>query len=273
MIRAPPADRSNRVAAAAGCVGRGRAIVRVRRVVAERCVLDQMPDHVDAKAVDAAPQPEAQVSCHASLRARPGCASSDRAAPPGRRDSNIGRVRRIQLPGRAAEHRPASCSAALPSGAASRQTYQSRFALSRDARLSRNHGCWSEVWLGTKSSSTLRPALARPQQAVEVGHACRTADRRRSSRRCRSRNRPSARQRSATARSRRRRVRRGGQSCDDAGQVADAVAVRVLKRARIDLIDDRRLPPMHARRPMSGSLRRCDGRSGHKKKGRPKAAL
>jgi hypothetical protein len=36
-----------------------------------------------------------------------------------------------------------------PSGAGSRQMYQSRFSLSRAARLSMNHGCSSDVWLGT----------------------------------------------------------------------------------------------------------------------------
>jgi hypothetical protein len=38
---------------------------------------------------------------------------------------------------------------AEPSGFASRHTYQSRFGLSRDARDSMNHGCWSLVWFGT----------------------------------------------------------------------------------------------------------------------------
>jgi hypothetical protein len=39
----------------------------------------------------------------------------------------------------------------------SRQTYQSRFGFSREDRDSTNHGCWSEVWLGTKSTTTLMP--------------------------------------------------------------------------------------------------------------------
>ena len=33
----------------------------------------------------------------------------------------------------------------------------------------------------------------------------------------------------------------------DAAQIADAVAVRVLERARVDLVQDRGLPPRHAR--------------------------
>ena len=44
-----------------------------------------------------------------------------------------------------------------PSGFASRQTYQSRFGLSRADRDSTNHGCRSDVWLGTQSSSTRIP--------------------------------------------------------------------------------------------------------------------
>ena len=44
-----------------------------------------------------------------------------------------------------------------PSGAGSRQMYQSRRALCREARLSRNHGCRSEVWLGTRSSRIRSP--------------------------------------------------------------------------------------------------------------------
>src|SRR6266487_4582892 len=35
---------------------------------------------------------------------------------------------------------------------------------------------------------------------------------------------------------------------DDPAQIADAVAVRVLERARVDLVDDRVLPPGHGRR-------------------------
>jgi hypothetical protein len=32
--------------------------------------------------------------------------------------------------------------------------YQSRFGLSRERRDTWNQGCWSEVWLGTKSRIT-----------------------------------------------------------------------------------------------------------------------
>ena len=39
----------------------------------------------------------------------------------------------------------------------SRQTYQSRFGSSRDERDSTNHGCRSDVWFGTQSTTTLMP--------------------------------------------------------------------------------------------------------------------
>ena len=56
-----------------------------------------------------------------------------------------------------------------PSGAGSRQMYQSRLGLSREARDSMNHGCWSEVWFGTKSRITFSPrACAARDQPVEV---------------------------------------------------------------------------------------------------------
>ena len=52
----------------------------------------------------------------------------------------------------------------------SRQTYQSRCALARpDDRASTNHGCRSEVWLGTQSMITLSPrAWASCDEPVEV---------------------------------------------------------------------------------------------------------
>ena len=37
------------------------------------------------------------------------------------------------------------------------QTYQSAFGLSRLWRDSTNHGCWSEVWLMTRSAMTRMP--------------------------------------------------------------------------------------------------------------------
>jgi len=63
-----------------------------------------------------------------------------------------------------------------PPGAASRQMYQSRLGLLRDARLSRNQTCWSELWLGTKSRMSLRPrawtaasSRSKPARSPKIG--------------------------------------------------------------------------------------------------------
>ncbi len=45
-----------------------------------------------------------------------------------------------------------------PSGAGSRQMYQSRLGSVRDERDASNHACSVEVWLGTQSISTRMPA-------------------------------------------------------------------------------------------------------------------
>ena len=44
-------------------------------------------------------------------------------------------------------------------GALSDQTNQSRYGESGDERADWNHGCWSEVWLTTRSMITLMPRL------------------------------------------------------------------------------------------------------------------
>ena len=46
-----------------------------------------------------------------------------------------------------------------PSGAGSRQTYQSRFGSSRLRRDASNHGWRSEVWLGTQSITMRMPRV------------------------------------------------------------------------------------------------------------------
>ncbi len=57
-----------------------------------------------------------------------------------------------------------------PSGGPSRHTYQFRWSLSGPEAASRNHGCRSEVWLGTQSMITFSPrAWASVHQGVEVG--------------------------------------------------------------------------------------------------------
>ena len=55
-------------------LGPAGLVAGIRRVVAELGVLDQVPDDVDAEAVDAAVEPEAQRR-RASPRGPPGCAS------------------------------------------------------------------------------------------------------------------------------------------------------------------------------------------------------
>src|SRR5262245_8513711 len=54
--------------------GFGRPIIRIWRVVAQGGVLDQEPDDIDAKSIDAAVEPEAQHVVHRD------CASSDPVA-------------------------------------------------------------------------------------------------------------------------------------------------------------------------------------------------
>ena len=219
-------------------------IIGVGRVVAKFGVLDQMPDHIDAEAVDALakPEPHHLVDRLAHLR---DCASSDPAAGRGRRDNNIVRWRH-----RSVQALPPNSDSQLfgapPSGFGSRHRYQSRFGLSRELRLSMNQGCWSEVWFGTRSRMIFRPASCAALPARRNPPWCRTKDRCRYNRRCRSRNRPSARETSATARSRRSPAPQIGQPVDDTGEVADPVGIGILKRARIDLIKNAVLPPEFA---------------------------
>jgi hypothetical protein len=47
-----------------------RAVVRIRRIVAQRGILDQQPDDVDAKSVDTAVEPEAQDIVHRRAHGR-----------------------------------------------------------------------------------------------------------------------------------------------------------------------------------------------------------
>ena len=131
-----------------------RTPVRIGWIVPQPVVLDEMVDGIDAEPVDPPLEPEPQ---HIEHR-RP-----DRLVAPVEVGLllEIGVIvifpaRRIQGPGRAAEFaEPVVRRTAI--AARSRQIYQSRFALTRDARLSTNHGCRSEVWFGTKSRMMRRP--------------------------------------------------------------------------------------------------------------------
>ena len=204
----------------------------------------------------------------ASPRRPRGSPSSGRAARPGTSGDTTGRS-----PCRTSTPRPQRTNAERqlfggpPSGAPSRQTYQSRFGLSRLERDAWNHGCWSEVWFGTQSSTTLMSRRAHSATRRRSRPACRTPGRRRSSRRRRSRSRPSGRGRSATATPPHPERRAGGRGGRDAAQVADAVAVAVGEGPRVDLVDRAALPPRqvrHGRHPTGGLrlLVRWDG--GHR---------
>ena len=97
----------------------------------------------------------------------------------------------------------------------------------------------------------LHAARGAPRRSARRSRrACRTAGRRRCSRRRRSRSPPSATGRSARARARRRRATRGSRAARECPRRSPiAVAVGVLERARVDLVDDAALPPGHACRP------------------------
>ena len=160
------------------------------RDVGQRGVLADEVHDVGAEAVDPAVEPEAQHVVH------------------GRDDLGVVPVEvgllgqeQVQVPllGRlvpastraAAEGRQPVVGRRRPARR-SRQTYQSRFGSSRDARLPTNHGCWSEVWFGTQSSRTRHVrARGRRRAARRRSRGRRTAGRRRSSRPRRSRSRPS----------------------------------------------------------------------------------
>jgi hypothetical protein len=145
---------------------------------------------------------------------------------------------------------------AVPSGFASAQTYQSALGLSRLDRLSLNQRCWSEVWLSTRSIITRRPSsCARCDQRVEIAE--------------RAEHRVDvAVVRDVVTEIEHRRAEEGrdpdrvdperrdiGQALDDAGEVADAVAVRILEAARIDLVDHPAAPPVRIDRQRRVSCR------------------
>ena len=158
-----------------------------------------------------------------------GCASSGRAARAGRRGST-GAASASQV-----QAEPPNVAAPVVRRAVRRAVVpevrgRARVAVGEPRVL-------IEVWFGTKSRITLSPGGARRRRARRSRRGAEAAGRRRSSRRRRSRSRPSARGRSARARGRRRRAGEVVEPRADAGQVADAVAVGVLERARVDLVD------------------------------------
>ena len=111
-----------------------------------------------------------------------------------------------------------------------------------------NQGCWSEVWFGTRSRMILRPLPCAPRhQRVEILHR---AEQRIDAgiigdvvaeighRRGKDRRQPDR------VDAERLQI---GQPLDDAGDVADAVGIGILKRARIDLIENAVPPPGYCR--------------------------
>src|SRR6476659_219786 len=128
--------------------GFGRPVVRVRRIVAQRGILDQQPDDVDAETIDTAVEPEAQHVVH--RRAHVGIAPVEIGLLGQKTVQVILAGARLTCPRRSTE---------LRQPVVRRRTV--RLAVAPDvpiafridayARLSRNHGCRSDVWLGTKS--------------------------------------------------------------------------------------------------------------------------
>ena len=125
----------------AGSVARAAADppeIRIGRVVAELLILDQVPDHIDPKAVDAL-RSQKRITSYMAAR-------TSRIAPVQIRLLRQERMvvvlsgRRIELPGAAAELRQPVVGGP-PSGGGSGQRYQSRLGLSREDRLSTNQGC------------------------------------------------------------------------------------------------------------------------------------
>ncbi len=180
-------------------------IMRVRRVVAKLGVLDPGAKSRRRGSHQRPCQPEAHHLVD-RLRSPPDCASSDRAAGQRRRDKSIARKPRHSAT-RCRRTPTANCWAARHPAPDRARCTSRACGLSRALFASMNHGCWSEVWFGTRSRISFRPGLVRALRPVRRNPpSSRTMDRCRYNRRCRSRNRPSATGRSATARPHRRQA-------------------------------------------------------------------
>ena len=122
---------------------------RGARLVAQQRVLGDLGDRVQAQPVDAAVHPEAQHVVHGGhdlgvLPVEVGLLAHEAVQVVLAR-----RSRRRSTPS------PTALNTDSQSLGASRQTYQSRLGFSRLERDSTNHGCWSELWFGTQSSTIL----------------------------------------------------------------------------------------------------------------------
>ena len=162
-------------------------------------VLVEAGGDVDAEAVDAPVEPEAQYVVEVSRRPR-GCASSDRAA----RGVNMCRYHWPGVPSCSVTRLQAGppnmecqlLGGSSPSGPRpSAKWKRARASLpGAAARASRNHGCSLEQWLGTMSRSSLMPEPAGvASSAGRTRRGRRRPGRRRGSRRRRSRGRAAAR--------------------------------------------------------------------------------
>ena len=131
------------------------APVGVGRVVAEVLVLDEMPEHVDAKAVHAALEPEAQ---HAEHRLDDLGIAPVQVRLLGQEGVVVVLAGgRVELPRAAAEAgEPVVRRAAARRGVAPQVPVALRDCRARRA-IPLNHGCWSDVWFGTKSRISFSP--------------------------------------------------------------------------------------------------------------------
>ena len=135
---------------ASAVVLRPAAVVGVGRVVAQLGVLDQLAHRVDAEAVDAALEPEAQ---HVEHRL-----SHRRVAPV--QVGLLAQVGVVVVLARAASNvqaGPPNTLSQLFGGPSVGARCTSRDSASRDERDSRTTDARSEVWLGTKSRISFMP--------------------------------------------------------------------------------------------------------------------
>ena len=200
------------------------AVVGVRRVVAPLRVLEHLAQRVDAEAVDAAVEPEAQDAEHRLAQLRVAPVQVGLLA-------QVGVV--VELPALGVERprRPAEHAEPVVARAGrSRGTSPG----ARGTTGARPTCGW-----GRSRAAAAGRARARRRPARRSPRACRTAARSPCGRRCRSRSPSSASGRSATARRRRRRATRRWSSRPAMPRRSPiAVAVGVGERARIDVVDD-----------------------------------
>ena len=199
-------ERHDIVAAAAVRAGRRRG-----RRVGQARGLDQAVGDVDAEAVDAHVQPEAQERAELVAHGRVvpvevGLLGREEVQVPLARGA-VGSVTRVQAGPPKMDSQ--SLGGSSPSAPLPGRKMVARRAGRAGALGERrwNHSCWSEEWLGTRSTMIRRPRPCASRISASASAGCRTSGRRRGSRRRRSRRRPAGRRRRGRARRRRRRGR------------------------------------------------------------------